>query len=1621
MASNIKLGDLGTSAGLNTATTTVSGSYVATTFLTGSIGAGVRDLPDTPGTLTGTSARPYGQQYEFIEFDGKLPTITIDTLTSPDTSNSNSGKQVTITYTVSGVLSGESYTIQLWINGNNTTTTYSGNTNTQATQTYTDSSNSYIVPNSTNTVKLILTITSSTKTANDSKTVYVYPVDLTITSITQSPSLSGATSYNYTTGSIAFTASVAGGISPYIYNWNSGASSSNPFSFDNSSTTTDTQITLVVTDSHTPTADTANGTGLPIMRRPVSVSISNASVSEPYVDYTLDSTVNYNVQSLAISYVWNVASGTGYKFGYSSTNADPIVYYTSTGSKTHRVNITSADNASVRNHTTSNTTVQVSPTSNVSLTYTTSTETWASTWDSVTAASYGSRTYDWEFRSKDSGGSYSAWSSTLNTSNNSLSGQSFSGKTANAQYIQIRIRVRRTYSPESFNEVSSWVESAEVLVPQKGVITMSNQTSLLTGGDRSFDGNVTIGGVADTSYTSPTITAVSTGGTVTASVSKPSSNIVRVVVNNPCTNVNDGTASHVITLNDGNGYVITKSFTTQYKISSTSINLTTTWGNGNYFNGASNSITNSLAQYSFTLSSFAYKVGTNPYTTLNGGSLSSSYSHSYTAPTADQTWTYRIIAGGGTYTNSDTTETSLTVYGYPNQSYGYSAAGVPSSGTLSQVGSVVVRVSRNTGDFVKISVNSYYVTRPTGTNVSPSGKSEASISDSATSFDSDAFSLYDSAECGNNVVGSATLIAYLKYAIDASKYYLHQLTASNISVTNEPGSLTATLSSGITSNYAIRGNNIIHNVDYVSYGPPIGGYYDLDGSTYDNYAFAYISQNTDPSSFSGVTASDETAPVATALGYYGISTNSTYCRKSRTVSFGYVPTAADVGTTKTLTFYGREYRVDENYSSGEMMYLYNFFFSGDEPTLSASKSYTVRGRRLTPASCSWNITIYVYKGTSEIQLGLGSGTLTGPDGAIDYYNGNLDALTYQFQRWDGSNWIDMGSSYDPGTFGSTRIRVKFTDTWGNVFATGDTANIATTEDYDYTFSLYNENSAPTVYGYVGPGQTTAPVIINPSSVSSYTSTTFSTGTGVTIDNLTVNTLVVASEHDVSGMDSKGTYSTFGGAYTTISVSVTAGSTPTYGMFRTFNYTLSGGSVVEATVDFVGSPYAGISSLTKKSFQMFNSNDTTGNNTYSGGDGNWKLMALLRAPSVYGATATYTLHGQKSSSNTQQGTDYYIVLRTRSATNNLTFTILSSSCGTMTVRSAVGQIDTANKLIVQKSTNNVDWTEIRNTTPISANTNYDDTINSITGTMYVRAFLYNDSTLLTTATTLSFSSYAVVANDSIYNYSTISLGDACTTFSYRVDRPAAATGATNNSYRIDWYTSNEYGDLLTLIATDLGRSFNTTYTGNSLDGFPCDTLIAVKITPYSSSGCVGSAWYGPTQVIVSDQISLDCNCSSGGNGCLVYGTLVEMGDGTFKKVEDLEIGEIVKSLSIKDLDADIENNWKDFYTADFEYEEGLSIITDIFDDGFTQYYIINDNLKLTFEHPVFIKRAEVYMFTQTENLVIGDYIFKDNGEFELVSSIDIINENVNTININIEENDVYFANGILVHNAAPGKG
>ena len=1425
MASNIKLSTIGTSAGLNTATTTVSGSYVANVFLTGSVGAGLRDLPDTTGTLSGTSARPVGQQYEFIEFDGKLPSVSIDTITSPDTSSPNSGKRVDITITISGVRSGETGKIYVWINGQNTGEYYyitAASNGTGIPHTILDSTNTYIVPNSINTIKLVLTIDGTSKTANDSKTVYVYPLDLTILSITQTPSLSGASTYNYTTGSIAFSASVAGGVTPYIYNWNTGASSANPFTFDNSTTTTDKQITLVVTDSNSPTADTANGTSLPIMRKPITVSISNASVSEPYVAYTLSSTVNYNVEPAAITYGWDVASGTGYLGGSAYTSANPVVYYTTLGSKTHRLNITGTNNASIRNHNTSNTTVQVSPTTNVVVTYSPGTEKWSATFDSVIDATYGTRTYEYQGRSKDAGGTYTAWGSSITVTNNSISAQSFAGKTDTAQYLQIRVRVRRTYS--TFDEVSAWAESNEALVPVKGIITMSNQTNLLTNGDRTFDGSVALGGVADTNFSEISVTS---NNSVVVSGAKPSSNILRITVNNPCTAVGDGTSTHVATVKDGNGYYITKSFTAQFKINTSAIGLSPSWYSGAYYNDASNRVSLSIAT-GFDNESFAYKVGSGgTYSALNGGTLGTStrfYWHNYgTAPTSDQTWYYRIAATGGTYTKSDILEVSMTTYGYPNQSYGYSVVTIlasgaeATSGTLSQGSGLKLRVKRTSGgsyNFNGISA-AFYATRAGSSTVDfTDSLTEAQITDSAAYFESSAYDLYNST---NFYLGDSAETVELVYTITPG-IYKHRLT-NTFTLNREPGSFDVSKGTGFNGVYAIRSYSFTIHATYLTYGPP---YYS------PNAGYYYVYMNT---SRMASMVENQSNRYDTNTGYFRTNTTSTYGRY--TVSTDFTKTESTVGTYN-YDFWGNEYTPTPIYVNG-ILTSYTYYINGSSE-FNSPISIVVKERPLKAASCSWSLVVYATKGVTGFELGLGSGTLTGDYGTVDR---TLDNVTYVFQRYNGSSWVDLaGSSYDSGAFGTTQVRVKFTDAWGNVFTSN--SQDATTTDFDYSFNLSHNNYTPDVYAYTGPSQTSPPLLLN---AASYTlkNAIISSGTSVTVTNAEPNTIVVASEHTVDGMDYKSSYSGFNGAYTTISVSVTGGNTPSYGMFRTFNYTKADSSTVRGTQDFEGNPFGGISSLTKKSFQMFNSGDTTGN-TLTGTSINWYLMAVVRSPTVLGATATYRIHGQKSSTNTDQPSDYYIIIQNRAAVNQLTFYNEIENCGTTTVVFRTGQIDTATTLIIEESTDNSTWSAVTGGTysGLSANTNYSATITTTTGqTKYYRARLTDGSNTLITVATDTFGGTLSTYNAGNPTNATISVTANCT-----------KVNATFNASNVYWtiYSCNSQGSV---------GSYTQLYQGTN------------SIVNYLVDGYFVIVWYrsvaGCTSTTSTSQVYYT-TCSFGCGGC-----------------------------------------------------------------------------------------------------------------------------------------------------------
>ena len=117
--------------------------------------------------------------------------------------------------------------------------------------------------------------------------------------------------------------------------------------------------------------------------------------------------------------------------------------------------------------------------------------------------------------------------------------------------------------------------------------------------------------------------------------------------------------------------------------------------------------------------------------------------------------------------------------------------------------------------------------------------------------------------------------------------------------------------------------------------------------------------------------------------------------------------------------------------------------------------------------------------------------------------------------------------------------------------------------------------------------------------------------------------------------------------------------------------------------------------------------------------------------------------------------------------------------------------------------------------------------------------------------------------------------------------------------------------------------------------------------------------------------------------------------------------------------DDEDTWKDWETNTISGSEfTTSTVKEIYFDWYENYYILNDRIKVTFEHPFFVKHDSKYEFVKTEDLIIGDEILTDTSgsfTFESITSKELIEEELETVNLNVEPSDVYFAGGVLVHN------
>ena len=155
---------------------------------------------------------------------------------------------------------------------------------------------------------------------------------------------------------------------------------------------------------------------------------------------------------------------------------------------------------------------------------------------------------------------------------------------------------------------------------------------------------------------------------------------------------------------------------------------------------------------------------------------------------------------------------------------------------------------------------------------------------------------------------------------------------------------------------------------------------------------------------------------------------------------------------------------------------------------------------------------------------------------------------------------------------------------------------------------------------------------------------------------------------------------------------------------------------------------------------------------------------------------------------------------------------------------------------------------------------------------------------------------------------------------------------------------------------------------------------------------------------------------GGGGCLVYGTTINMADGTTKTVQDLVVGDSLEAITDTTLDESNEDAYKTWTATSLaNTTKTTSTVREIYVDSYSWFYIFNEKLHATYEHPFLILRENTYSWERAEDIVEGDFLVTNSLVLEKVWRKQRIDQEVQTYNFDVEDADTYIAEDIVVHN------
>lgn len=245
--------------------------------------------------------------------------------------------------------------------------------------------------------------------------------------------------------------------------------------------------------------------------------------------------------------------------------------------------------------------------------------------------------------------------------------------------------------------------------------------------------------------------------------------------------------------------------------------------------------------------------------------------------------------------------------------------------------------------------------------------------------------------------------------------------------------------------------------------------------------------------------------------------------------------------------------------------------------------------------------------------------------------------------------------------------------------------------------------------------------------------------------------------------------------------------------------------------------------------------------------------------------------------------------------------------------------------------------------------------------------------------------------------------------YRRDPYEIWSYASNVSYYIPtdgWQDTYRLTAVFTYTAPPANCDTYQTYD-SYIEGRDCFGNYVFQYGGWGEQFCMESVYGG------ADLVARGC-----GAGCLLGDSVVEMADGTTKLLKDIRRNELVKSVSISGL-SENENAWVDWSDTTLDYEFNTAIVKSITPIGAHKTYSINGGLLTASETHIHLRKHNgTWNFCKTTDLVVGDiFLNKNNQEVEIVSIIENLEKSI-VYQLDVENTDLYIANGIITHNRKP---